>query len=346
MQVILHIGQDRADAAALQAAFTAHADALLRAGILYPIPRRTADGPYAHTLLGACLDDAKPGKLNRTQHRELQDIFRPEDAFDQYGSLIEGLVQAHRPATVVLSADYLFRPISDAAAARLRRRLLGLGGELTVVAHVRRPSVRYLRTLHQRLRAAPALPRPSPVAYRAVLEAWRAGFGARLKVVACDGPDDIVGDFAARFVPGAGEAGLAPSGPPQAEPCAELMAIMQDFMTATGTQAGATVEAELQAPLRRQGLHLPPARLKPEVADHVDRASPDAGWLRDTFGAAFAAFPYDAPPAPAWPGPDAPRVADLCVVDEALLRKILYAHLDRLLRHDRKAKALRTPDAA
>ncbi|MCC6918706.1 MAG: hypothetical protein IT548_05845 [Alphaproteobacteria bacterium] len=347
MRVILHIGQERADAAGLQAAFTAAAGALLRAGILYPIPRRTADGPYAHTLLGTCLDDAKPGKLNRTQHRELNDIFRPEEAFDQYGGLIEGLVRAHRPETVVLSADYLFRPVSETAATRLRRWLLGLRGDLSVAAYVRRPSARYLSGLHQRLRVSPALPAPGPVAYRPVLEAWRAGFGERLKVIAWDGPGDIVADFAARFVPGAAEAGLRADAAPAAAPSAELMAILQDFMTATGSAQGAAVEAELQAPLPRLGGGPEAARLRPEVAAHIDRASPDAGWLRDMFGAVFEAFPYDAPAAPPWAGPETPRVCDLCVVDEGLMRRIVYSHLDRLLRNDRKARAaVRARDAA
>ena len=62
------------------------------------------------------------------------------------------------------------------------------------------------------------------------------------------------------------------------------------------------------------------------------------------FGASFEGFPYDGPEAGPPPEVEA-RVADICVVDETILRTLLYSFLDRLMKNDRKARRRRRQGA-
>jgi len=345
MRIVLHIGQQKTGSSAIQAAFTEKAEALAAAGILYPILARTGQVAYPHTLLGTVLEPTKnPEKLHDRQKREFGTVLSFPDAFDRYSAAISAEVEKRRPKVLVLSTEYLFRPLNG-KGERLKAWLESLSDDITLVAYVRRPSSQYLSALQQTLRTTPKIPRPRPVPYRDVLEGYREVFGARIKAVVYERSSlmagDVVADFASRFVPEAAAAGIPLKGANvNSSSSAEVMAIMQDYMLEAGVKLGRTMEAELLVQLKVRELNPPRPRLRPEIADYVDRVSVDALWLRDTFGASFEGFPYDGAEAGPPPAVEA-RVADICVVDEKILRTLIYSFLDRLMRNDRKARRRR-----
>lgn len=56
MRLVLHIGQQKAGSSAIQAAFSAASEQLIKSRVLYPIPDADGRRPYAHHRLGAALD--------------------------------------------------------------------------------------------------------------------------------------------------------------------------------------------------------------------------------------------------------------------------------------------------
>ena len=248
--------------------------------------------------------------------------------FGAYLEEIAEQVKEASPEVVVLSAELLFRPHQEASIRRLRDRLRAVVGDTTVVAYVRRPSDYYLAVVQQRLRSDPIVITPGPIAYRSILDPYRAVFSRDLRVVGY-GDYDVIEDFASRFLPELGNFAFKTQAGMNVSSSAEIMAAMHDPRVRKSADRSHRIRKHLEADLKRiasnLGLKLDKARLRPEVEHHINHASVDLLWLQDEFEIAFEGVDYaqvrerSAMTLPA-------TVHAICEVDDEALTRIANAH--------------------
>lgn len=335
MRVILHIGMPKTGTTALQTRLARNSVALRRHGILYP----RVESNISHQFLSL------PLRERTGLPRELRDIYegRPDliqRDFQRDWDRVQRQIERYRPHTLILSSERLLWVSDMERAEAFRDRLRQLSEDILVVAYVRQPSSRYLSGVQQTLKGTGTFRPPSPIRFREQLERYETLYPGQLRVAAFEREQmrdgDIVADFAGRFLPP--EAlGLLSEKQRVVENetvSAEAMAIMQDYHQVNRPGMGFGLQWEttvfwrrLRLAERRYGFFTRP-RLKPEVAEFIDRASVDQLWLRDTHGIVFPKINYDTiAGTDANPYGEVKRVDEVCVVDEAVKREILMRML-------------------
>lgn len=336
MRVILHIGSQKTGTTALQLAFSQAAPSLARLGVLYP-RGHGRDTTHAILLHGLY----RPDDIPRAERA------RPKTDADRRRFLdrLAGRIRDERPACVVLSSEYFFRPLDDAALARLRDELLALGAErIEVVVYLRSPSGKFLSTLQQKLKASARPPVPAACNYRKVLEPYARVFGTGAVRASCfdrrtlvDG--DIVADFCAHHLGAQGPAisALIRQVRTNESLSAEAIDVLRrhraDFHPGAEDRFRRDTHALIRELLRLDAaLGLGRPRLRADVADAIDHAANDPVWLRDTFGLTLPGLDWNrlaqATGAEIWTGDRPPHLADLIEIDPAARRRLLTALAD------------------
>lgn len=328
--LVLHIGHRKTGSTTLQTTLAASAPALMDRGVLYPRCLRGA----SHAWLVMPLDFAR--QAPRLMLRRLGfDAGRAQAEFDREWAHMAAQVAERRPAQVILSSEYLLERLTPALAPAFRDRLQALFGDITVVAYVRQPSKWFFSNLQQHLRYQDDLPPVEPLSLRPMLEVWEAAFPGRVIVRPHDRAQLAAGDIVADVL--AQGAGIAPGGvaltpAPRTNEgmTAEAAQLMQDFRSVIcpGHVGRNLLSSHFHAALRRADAADPPAtpaRLRPEVADWLDRTCTDLPWLRDAYGVVFPGIDLAATgPRDPLPGPFR-RVADVALLDGARLDRLRRA---------------------
>lgn len=302
MQTILHIGMPKTGSTVLQDRLRASGPALAARGVLYP--SNPPGCPFNnHRLL--LLGFTPYGKLPR--HIRKVASYRPETLAADYAAFrahIAAEIATARPERLVLSSESLFRKLPAGSRATLAEALAPLG-QVVVAAYLRRPSAYYLSALQQHLKSSQKVLPPRAPAPLAALRDYRAMLGAeavrpRIYDRSLLAEGDIVADFLAAYLPGAGlaAADLAPAARSNETLSAEAMDVLRAFRAAfhgARDNVPAADSGQLVKVLARidAALGAPRPRLRPEVAAAVDYANRDALALRDRWGLVFPGLDYD-----------------------------------------------------
>jgi len=204
---------------------------------------------------------------------------------------------------VIISNEYLFGLMPEVVLAKLRQTLEGLGGTVTIVAYIRRPSEFYLSSLQQHVRASATLSQVKAPPYRKVLEQYKAHIPCTIRVFAYDRsawPNrDILRHFASEFIPEVGE--LSSDGAPSvnASISIEGIKILMDYRKHFhGKQEGVfTADTrQLVRALKQADQEIPrstPSCLRPEIAAKLDYTFTELIWLKEEYGVEFKEIEYD-----------------------------------------------------
>lgn len=302
MKTILHIGMPKTGTTALQDCLRASRDALADRGVLYPQnPPGCRFNNHRMLVFGFLPFDALP------RHILSHPGYTRENYLAKYAEFLDGLyaqAEASRPGTMILSSETLFRTLDRHRAARLREGLAPLGGDVSVVAYLRRPSEQYLSNLQQRLRQSADLRLLKPPILFRHLQSYARAFGRdalHARVYSRDmlRNGDIVDDFLATCLPAAAidTTRLTRKAGVNSSVSAEAMDLLRRYRLAfhPGADDVATRDStRLVQALRRAGqaIGAPKPRLRPEVADFLDYSFSDPLRLRDAFGIVFPRLDY------------------------------------------------------
>ena len=337
MKTILHIGMPKTGSTALQDCLRASRGALAARGVLYP------ENPEGCTFNNHRLLVFGFLPFRRLPRHILKDPrYTAATLPAHYAAMLDTVrdqIAAARPGHLVLSSESLFRRLHLWARWRFGRTLGPLAENPVVAAYLRRPSEFYLSNLQQRLRGAYAIGPVRTPAMAKILRGYGATFGrdaVRPRIFHRAGlhGGDIVRDFLAAYLP---EAGVDPDRLTRGHNAnetlgAESMDLMRRYRRAFHPDSdnvparGSTLlvralkEVEGKVPVARP-------RLRPEIAEMIDYATPDPLAVRDAWGLVFPDLDYRrfergrlaAIPARDW------RLDELVVLDPATERAILRA---------------------
>lgn len=196
MKLILHIGRPKTGTSTLQATLSGRARLLREAGYLYPRIGHVTHHKHITFLLPCLAPSPKhegmpPEDLRSRGEAGLGDVKRQIDR--------------HRPHTVILSSEYLFRPMTGADVDILTDYLRQICDDIAVVAYLRDPVSAFASGLAQRLKTNHLLPDGiRPADYVAPIAAFRRRhkvYAHRFDRASLIG-GDIVTDFMTRYVEG------------------------------------------------------------------------------------------------------------------------------------------------
>ena len=371
IDILLHIGMQKAGSTALQHRFAGLRDWLDARGLHYPQGLQTE---HNHSLLVAL--GSRGQRLPRHYETAYRgDVAAAAAAVEGWFDGVLATARARGARRILLSAETLFRLETAEAVAPVARVLRRAGGRLVVLAYLRAPADYYAAQVQQRLKAGHVLIRPGPVPYRPPLTAWE-GVADEIRVRRYDRalfPDRDIARAVQEEI-GADPVPLPEgAGTPErnASIGAEGMALMQDYRAAIHPRANRKHRPDSAALLRaigraeaRLGLSGPP-RLHPELADRLDHGAPDLTWLKARFGIAFPGIDYDriapaedgqakdgrtkdgraeAGPAGTWPV--VRRVADICPLDPERARRLTLETMAELARGAGGAELARSAGGA
>jgi len=346
MELILHLGMGKTGTSALQAGFSALREPLLARGILYP---ELGPGELHHNNLAMGL--MRMENLSRAPRQLCAGSEQKADErFDAMWARLRAAIERHRPGTLVISGENLFRDPLRFMRRDPRALFEQLASDIRLVVYVRRPSERYLSLVQQEVKASSTFRVPAPARFRAVVEAFEQVFRRRVDLVAYGKEflreGDVTVDFCSRFLPAAlplveGRDRTVAN----TSVSAESMAILQRYRAAnhSGSDQRFTQDTlELGAMLRAldAGPEVAKPRLRPEIARFIDQGSIDLLWLRETRGIEFGGIDYSEIREPASGDQERfaqiRRVEQLCEVDESRVELLLYHLLHRATGRDRK----------
>ena len=195
VKLVLHVGMSKSGSTAIQHGLVALRERLLEQGYLYPTGMLTQ---HNQSSLIAAVDP--PDKLPR--------YFRPRYGnkphkvardFDAWIADIRTQIDRHRPKTVLMSGQTLFKLVRPDQFEKLAAVLRPLCDEIEVVAYLRRPSDFYLSSAQQILKADHRIKPIAPPDYRAPLEGFRS-IADRLHVFPYDRAQFPGGDVLRHFM--------------------------------------------------------------------------------------------------------------------------------------------------
>ncbi|WP_290736998.1 hypothetical protein [Amaricoccus sp.] len=297
MKVILHIGLSKTGTTALQTSFFNARRSLLQQGVCYPDGGQGRENHrYLCPLFMAVAD--LPPTMARRYHAD------PEAARTDAEAMWAGIrrtVEAADPALLVLSSEYFFRSPTKTDYAAFRRRLEELSQDIEVVMYVREPASRFASRMQQGAKRGRPIRSIDGDQLRRELPLVEQGFGRKVDVhlferaALVDG--DIVSDFVSRYVAPVVGPVILRSSDANESISAEAATLLIDADHGPEVRAArdamgflrfrdAVQRADAEVPGRKA------ARLRPEVAQAVRRASTDALWLRDRYGVTFSDLDY------------------------------------------------------
>lgn len=301
MQTILHIGMPKTGSTVLQDRLRASGPALAARGVLYPEnPPGCPFNNHRLLLFGFVPFDKLPRHIRKIP------AYRPETLAADYAAFrahLAAQVAEARPERMILSTESLFRDLGG-GARRALAEALGPYGPVTAAVYLRRPSAYYLSALQQHFKSSHKVAPPRVPAPLKVLRAYGALFGPKAahpriydRSLLAEG--DIAADFLAAYLPGAGlgAADLAPASRTNESLSAESMDILRayraDFHGERDNVSAPDSSQLVRVLARIDGLaEAPRPRLRPEIAEAVDYANPDALALRDQWGLVFPGLDY------------------------------------------------------
>jgi hypothetical protein len=336
LRLILHIGMTKAGSSALQAGLFSVRQQLRDSGVLYPDGGRVRN---SHILL---LQGLVPrARLPRGVRRLYGDnIAALERDMRAWLADVEAAIDAACPHTVILSEEFLFYVIDESALIELRRRMLGLGHSVEVVAYLRRPSEHYLSSVQQLLKASHRIPGPNPVAYRPTIEGYANHVADRLHVVQYDRDSwhdgDILHHFLTSFVPDVDLRDAVPAERVNESLSAEAMSLLAEYRSRVWPDehnrftedTNRVVQALAASDGEVAGNRVP--CLHDDVARTVDQSSVDLLWLRDRYGIDFGGVDYSAIRPAAGHHPPFASVDCMCRVDADRREELMWRVMHRL----------------
>ncbi|MBP7003273.1 hypothetical protein [Amaricoccus sp.] len=297
MRIVLHIGLSKTGTTAVQTAFFDARNALLERRVLYPDGGRGRENHrYLCPLFVGAAD--LPRRLE-IQYRADRPAAR-RDAEAMWAD-IRRQAEETDPALLALSSEYFFNNPTKSDYAAFRRRLEELSQDITVVMYVREPASWFAARVQQGAKQGRSIRSIDGGKLERELPLVEQGFGRRVDVrlferAALVG-EDVVQDFIAHYVaPVVGPVTLSASQANESV-SAEATSLMLDADHGPGVAAAreAMGPAAFRKAVRKADAEAPgrnAARLRPEIARDVRRASTDALWLRDRYGVTFPGVDY------------------------------------------------------
>lgn len=297
MKIILHIGMTKTGTTALQTSFFNARRSLLAQGVCYP---DGGEGRENHRYL-CPLFMAVPD-LPRNIARKYRDD--PASAAADAEALwadVRREVEKAQPKVFVLSSEYFFTNPTRSDYVELRRRLAELSDDIDVVLYVREPASRFAARVQQGAKSERPIPAFDGAQLQRELPLVEAAFGAKVDVRMFDRSTlvdrDIVSDFVTRSIaPVAGPISV-PTSEENESISAEAAALLvdRDHGAAVSRAREALGFLKFRDLVRGIDDATPgkkSARLKPEIAEGLRRASTDLPWLRERYGLVFPDIDY------------------------------------------------------
>lgn len=335
--ILLHVGQPKTGSSSIQYFLRKHGAPLARAGFFYPGTKNTRINHNA-VLPPLLRGETAPSRLRQRFSGDSEAIRLQSQA--EWNEIVEKACKS--PAeTVILSAERMFGIGTEERACEQRAQLHRIGSDIQVVAYIRSPVPHYLSALQQSLKRDPELLVPVAAGNRHDLEIYERVFGG-IVLRAFDRKQleggDAVMDFVHHFVsPELARTHVGRTMSRNETMSAEAMALLQDLLVFCGISRGDRLSPEIgrarrflrQEDLRLDGFSRP--RLRPEIAEHVNRTAGDFLWLRDRFGLVFDDLDYDLiGTASTLDTAAITRVEQVCELDAARLDTLRARYLARL----------------
>ncbi|MEY8880816.1 hypothetical protein [Donghicola sp. XS_ASV15] len=282
-RMIVHLGSAKTGTTTIQKTFWESSEQLIRKGVLYP--KLPAWHPHHLFMMPAM------GFLQRSLVARFDGNYdhAKEQSLTAWRELSEA-VKHHRPHTVILSSEFLLTAQKAPVFAELFDEFLGQDYQPEFLAYLRHSSDFFVSSTQQKLKASCILPiqtRPK----LGMLDVY-AKLG-KVTVRAFDRNSLIAGDVVHDF---AVQTGVKPSWlkPHRSDAnvglSAEGMILLQDYRKEhhssrenVFTQDTEVFLSQLHQEEAKRADGLTTAKLRPEFAQFLDRATPDLLHLRDRF---------------------------------------------------------------
>lgn len=329
MEIILHIGSPKTGSSALQQGLLANEHALSAQGIIHS----TGGKPdhKASALIAGIRDWQDLPRHMRHTYRK-----NPTAAnihYQQWLSNLKNKISDTGVRKVIISNEYLFALMPEVALAKLRQTLEELGGTVTIVAYLRKPSEFYLSSLQQRVRASATLTQVKAPPYRKVLERYKAHIPGTIRVFAYDRsawPNrDILRHFASQFIPEVGELSSVDAHIVNESISIEGIKILMDYRKLFHSKQDDVFTADtriLVRALKQADQEIPrgtPSCLRPEIAENLDYTCTELIWLKEEYGVEFKEIEYDRIKEPSTSEDQRPsNIADIAAIDQERLQQV------------------------
>ena len=311
---------------------------LKKLGILYPTVKTHATG---HHFLASLI---RPKELPRSiagayaGNSELlkKDI---EKSFVQ----LKHEIKSSNPHTVILSSEMLFKGMNSEHAYHLKRHLLELTNDITVVVCIRQPSQWYLSSQQQKIKASGKFLHPQAVLIKEDLQACTTMFDGKVEVIKFEREslkeNDISCEFFHRYIPDAYSLLSSQTAQVKNESSsAESMQILQTYrqiihpdLNEFHMSDSTLLQHILRTIEEKEDLYHRPS-LVPEVAKYIDSCSTDFLWLKEKYGVEFDGMDYTAiQENKNNPYSEFHQVSDICNLDENIMHKLTMHVLAQLL---------------
>lgn len=225
MKVVLHIGAPKTGSSTLQWFLANNRELLSDKGICYP--------DCEQELLGALYSSSVEVAPRLVRYRYKKDAAAASRDRDEIWRIIDE-ASAARPRVLILSSQYFFRHIDDDSVYDLKGRLNALGGNLQIIAYVRRHSDLFLSYTQQVLKLSHRFPKNinKNIKFSSHLARWEKHFPGSVHVFPYGRRQmvggDVIKDFFFRIDPGLDFSHLV-AGDRNESLSAEAMAILQKF---------------------------------------------------------------------------------------------------------------------